>query len=254
MSSVKICQLSPDGPVEGGLQDWDPIDPSDLVAGTPIQRGHIYHEDVECGYMVGVWDCTAMTEKFGPYPVNEFMFLLEGSVTMILGDGKEITINAGETFVIPKGLPCQWKQEGYVRKYFVIFENPGAASAKNVSEQGIILPRSTGHEEGLQPIETRKDGGFTGLVPTQKHHLYFSDASGQLKVGVSDSTPFETVAEQSQTSELIVLLEGSAIMTDDAGETHKINTGDTVYVPKGAAYQWKSTDYIRKIYCSFDPS
>ena len=57
-----------------------------------------------------------MTIKFGPYEVHEFMFLLEGSITMALADGTKVTINAGEAFVIPKGLPCQWIQTDYVRK------------------------------------------------------------------------------------------------------------------------------------------
>lgn len=54
-----------------------------------------------------------------------------------LADGTKVTISAGEAFVIPKGLPCQWIQTDYVRKYFMIFENPGAQVADDVSSQGV---------------------------------------------------------------------------------------------------------------------
>ena len=66
--------------------------------GNPVQRGHIYHQDESLGYMAGVWDCTANTGKFEPYAVHEFMFVLEGSVIMVLEDGAEITVNAGEPY------------------------------------------------------------------------------------------------------------------------------------------------------------
>jgi uncharacterized cupin superfamily protein len=50
------------------------------------------------------------------------MLLLEGSVTIAVEDGEEVTIHAGETFVIPQGLRCSWEQGGSVRKFYAIFE------------------------------------------------------------------------------------------------------------------------------------
>ena len=80
MSDPRIIRFEPHGPADTGLVEWEMIDPSDLEAGNPVQRGHIYHQDEALGYLAGVWDCTAMTEKFAPYAVNEFMIVLEGSV------------------------------------------------------------------------------------------------------------------------------------------------------------------------------
>ncbi|MGI9387563.1 MAG: cupin domain-containing protein, partial [Methyloligellaceae bacterium] len=139
-SKPKFIRLEPNGPNGAGLAEWDPIDPAGLESGTPVQRGHIYHEDETHGYLAGVWDCTPMSEKFGPYTVHEFMFLLEGSVIMVAADGSETTVRAGESFIIPKGLPCQWKQTEYVRKYFMIFEDPDAQPGGDVASQGVIVP------------------------------------------------------------------------------------------------------------------
>ncbi len=253
MSAQKIIRFSPNGPEGEGLQDWDPIDPADLESGTPVQRGYLYHEDEAHGYMAGVWDCTAMTEKFGPYSVNEFMYLLEGSVTMAVEDGNEVTIKAGEPFIIPKGLPCQWKQEGYVRKFFVIFENPGFPAAEDVSSQGVILPRPSGPSEGMKQEEKEEASSFVGEVPTQHNHIYYEDPSKQFVCGLWESTAFETPATPFPRSELMILLEGSVTLTDDAGE-HVFKAGDTAYVPKGAVRKWKSTENVRKFYCIFNPT
>jgi uncharacterized cupin superfamily protein len=254
MTNDKIIRFNPNGPKGNGLQDWDPIDPAELEDGTPVQRGHLYHEDAATGYMAGVWDCTAMTEKFGPYAVNEFMYLLEGSVTMVLEDGKEVTINAGEAFIIPKGLPCQWKQEGYVRKYFTIFENPGAPAAEDVSSLGIILPTPAGPAEGMLKNVIEDASRFIGEIPTQHNHTYYADPSNQFICGLWDSTPFTAPAAPLPQSELMIILEGAVTLTDKNSNEYFFKAGDTAYVPKGAIRGWKSTEYIRKFYCLYDPA
>jgi len=86
VTKTGFMRFEPHGPKDTGLVEWDPISADELEAGDPVQRGHIYHEAPAVGYLAGVWDCTAMTLKFCPYPVHEFMFLLEGAVTMELAD------------------------------------------------------------------------------------------------------------------------------------------------------------------------
>ncbi len=254
MSTPKIIRFEPHGPVDTGLVEWYQIDASELEAGAPVQRVHIYHEDEAFGYLAGVWDCTPMTLKFGPYPVHEFMFLLEGSITMMLADGSKVTINAGEAFVIPKGLPCQWIQPGYVRKFFMIFENPGAQASDDVASQGIILLQPSGPPGGMEQADIGGPSDYVGDLPTQRNHTYFEDPSGQMKVGVWDCSPSESAVSRSTRNELMHLLEGSATLTDGAGQEHHFQAGDAVYVQKGAACGWKSTEYVRMFYAIFEQS
>jgi uncharacterized cupin superfamily protein len=58
------------------------IDPADLVSGTPVQRGYLCDEIG--GYIAGVWDCTAQTAHMSAYEVDEFMYLLDGSLVMVM--------------------------------------------------------------------------------------------------------------------------------------------------------------------------
>ena len=60
-----------------------------------------------------------------PYGVDEFMFFLEGSVTLTSADGAVITINAGEAVTIPKEWMGRWETEGY-RKIWVIYSEDGS--------------------------------------------------------------------------------------------------------------------------------
>ena len=59
-----------------------------------------------------------------PYGVDEFMFFLEGSVTLTSDDGTQMTVNAGEAVTIPKEWTGVWETEGY-RKIWVIYSESG---------------------------------------------------------------------------------------------------------------------------------
>ncbi|MFL2501674.1 MAG: cupin domain-containing protein [Luminiphilus sp.] len=60
-----------------------------------------------------------------PYGVDEFMFFLEGSVTLTSADGSAVTVNAGEAVTIPKEWTGRWQTEGY-RKIWVIHSADGS--------------------------------------------------------------------------------------------------------------------------------
>ena len=59
-----------------------------------------------------------------PYGVDEFMFFLEGSVTLTSDDGSQMTIDAGEAVTIPKEWTGVWETDGY-RKIWVIYSESG---------------------------------------------------------------------------------------------------------------------------------
>jgi uncharacterized cupin superfamily protein len=54
---------------------------SDVKSGSPRQRGRTYSDAPDIRLSAGVWDCTAL-EGTMALPVDEFMILLEGSVTV----------------------------------------------------------------------------------------------------------------------------------------------------------------------------
>ncbi len=64
-------------------------------------------------------------EATDPYGVDEFMYFIEGSVTLTSSDGSVQTINAGEAVTIPKEWTGIWDTDGYT-KIWVIYSEDGS--------------------------------------------------------------------------------------------------------------------------------
>jgi hypothetical protein len=60
-----------------------------------------------------------------PYGVDEFMYFLEGSVTLTSSDGVVQVINAGEAVTIAKEWTGVWDTQGYT-KIWVIYSEDGS--------------------------------------------------------------------------------------------------------------------------------
>jgi len=60
-----------------------------------------------------------------PYGVDEFMYFLEGGVTLTSSDGSVLEVRAGEAVTIPKEWTGVWDTEGYT-KIWVIYSADGS--------------------------------------------------------------------------------------------------------------------------------
>jgi uncharacterized cupin superfamily protein len=61
-----------------------------------------------------------------PYGADEFMYFLEGGVTLTSTDGTVTTVGAGEGITLPKEWTGIWDTDGYV-KIWVIYSEDGSA-------------------------------------------------------------------------------------------------------------------------------
>ncbi len=250
MNVDRVTRFEFDGPADTGLVEWDAMDPSELESGEPVQRGHFYFNDEKMGLMAGIWDCTPFTGKMAPYEVDEFMYVLEGSVTMELEDGTSTTVSAGESFIIPKGLICKWVQTEYMRKAFVIFSSADDDIHDNPAQFGIMVPKPS---DAVTPIVIKDTSRIIGAVPEQQNHAYYTDATGQFSVGMWHSDAFERPAFEFDHFDLMCILEGVATVSDGAGDDQVFKTGECVFVPQGAQYKWKCDVPVTKVYCAFTP-
>ena len=64
-------------------------------------------------------------EATEPYGVDEFMYFVEGSVTLTSSDGTVQVINAGEAVTLPKEWTGTWDTDGYT-KIWVIYSEDGS--------------------------------------------------------------------------------------------------------------------------------
>lgn len=214
-----VRRIEPDGPKGSGLIAWDPLDPSALAAGTPEQSGYLYDEDEHRGYSAGVWYCTPFDDAPGPYAVDEYMLLLEGEVVMVLPDGEEIRIEAGEAFVLPQGLQCQWKMPTPVRKIFMIVENDGRTTSDNVALTRVTKP-------SMQPYESKADAVETS-------ETVFASADGQLSVTRRGYGPAFCGPIPSAGQRILTVLSGSIRIGDDS-----FGVEDSLFVDANDATDW----------------
>lgn len=112
---IRFAATGPTG--WAGLPDL-PLEYAELLAGTPVGLDHAYFS--KTGLRAGIWRCSAYTERYEDYPVDEFMVVLHGEVTLTPDGGESHTFRKGESFLLPKGFKGVWHQPGPMLKYYVI--------------------------------------------------------------------------------------------------------------------------------------
>jgi uncharacterized cupin superfamily protein len=224
---------------------------AELIAGTGQQYGHLWLDDAASGLMIGVWACSPMTGRMGPWSTNEVMILLEGAVTIDHEDGSQLAVTAGEAFFIPKGTVCSWRQEGDLKKLFAIHsdasgltaENPKALRARRIDPAAVLAP-SEGPDASV----------LLSPPPTCHETTAFTDLTGELTAGVWSATPYKRAAVPFPRHEMMHILDGAVTLSDGAGREETFVKGETCFVPMGATVGWVSETPVKKLFCSFTPS
>jgi len=68
---------------------------------------------------VGVWEGGPGVAKIDSYPVDEFWWIVEGSIVFTDTKGKSYTFKAGDCFVLHKGFSGITRMPGKMRKVYV---------------------------------------------------------------------------------------------------------------------------------------
>jgi uncharacterized cupin superfamily protein len=250
----RVIRFEANGPAAAGLPAME-LDSADFQSALPDQHLHVYFEDEALGLSLGVWTTTDMQESFGPYPGDEFMWVLEGQVDMVDGDGNATHVNEGETFCIRNGIPISWKQVGFLRKFYMTYENPNATTPDIKSADGGVMVLDPAElESGLEKMDTT-DPFQIEKGPTLQHDSSaFVNDAGNMFVGMWDSEAFESAMLPFPSYEFVQLLEGQITITEGDGTIHEFNAGDAFFIPLGTVCSWKTTAYVKKFYAIFDPS
>lgn len=185
----------------------------------PTQHSHSYFECDEQGLYIGVWDTTDMVETAGQYPCDEFMVILEGSVDIKNNKtGVKQKVSAGESFIIPQGYDCQWHQQGYLRKFYVIYEPP----TRDIPAQPVI--------ESIIKLPSR----ITNVNQSQYRHENFSvDVKGASEI----NRPLSDIA-----SHLFCYLTSGEITIEEAnGFITLFKAGDAFIAPANTKFSCHAT-------------
>lgn len=69
---------------------------------------------------MGVYEAGPSEQDIAAYEDDEFMFFVDGSVTLTSADGTVLVVSKGEGVAIPKGWKGHWSTKGY-KKYYVTY-------------------------------------------------------------------------------------------------------------------------------------
>jgi uncharacterized cupin superfamily protein len=231
-----------------GLQQWEAYPVETVKSGNPVQNGHTYLDNDNGVFTSGVWDVTPHELVPGPYDVDEMMIVLEGSIIIEHESGSSQRFRAGDSFIIPKGTPCTWRQDEYARKYWAIYDSNTGLEAD--PDLDAILINA---DAELPSMGQQDPAMYESEVPEMGMLVLYRDPTEKFLAGVWDSTPMKRKPGTIERSELMHILEGSGSITNADGVVFNFNAGDTFMVPVGMGYQWESHEYVKKIFCSYTP-
>lgn len=193
------------------VMEADELEPSMFSSSVPKQHSYMAYENDDIGLYVGIWDTTDMVEAPGPYPCDEYMVLLEGTALIQhnqTSTDTEITTN--QSFVIPKGLDCQWHQSGYLRKFFVIWQHPELDLPTTPSVDRILI-----------------DGED------------YQDHTKQFHTGMAGTQHYSSAQAPHPYYEFIYVKHGK--LTISGHSTCSLNAGEAAFISKGTRCQFDSS-------------
>jgi len=81
----------------------------------------VYKSGVVVGNRVAFWGSEAGALQSRNYPIDEFVYVLEGDVVTVDADGTRHEFHSGDAFVIPKGWVGTWDMKTRFKKIIVNF-------------------------------------------------------------------------------------------------------------------------------------
>ncbi len=253
-NNLRVIRLRANGPEGIGLEKME-LDPADFQSELPEQHIHVYYEDADLGLSVGVWTTTSMQEAFGPYPGDEFMWVLEGQVSMVDADEKETRVRAGETFCIRNAVPISWKQVGFLRKFFMTYADPRATVPEIAcADGGVRVLDADVMAESMTPMEMTEPLVIVGEKPLQHDNVLFTNDAENYTVGMWDSSAFDSELRPFPWHEMVQLLEGEVLITEADGSSHSFTAGDAFFIPMGTVCKWQASTYVKKFYAILEPA
>jgi len=191
-------------------------------------HGDISYKKEALGLSIGISgssDTADTVNNTVAYARDEFMFIIEGVVEIKSNKtGNSEIITAGKSIVIPHGYDCQWHQQGYLRKFYVVFK------AQKSLEQSMV--------EGVVYIDEKSHIPWQKTSDGHQKKILYQNNNQRFTAGVWQSNALTTGLINFPYHEFILIYSGSLICTDDMGIAHNFKRGDALFIPQGTRCAW----------------
>ena len=242
-NQARVIRLHENGP--NGLTPMQ-LDRADFQSPLPEQAVHVYYSDEARGMSVGVWETSTMQEAFGPYPGDEFIVVLDGAFTMLDGDGNGVAAKKDQLVAFRNGIPVSWKQDGYLKKFYITLLDPNAETPKIESAAGgVVVIDPTLELTDADILEDAEDA-------VEREREFFTSDDETMTVGLWDCQAFEGEIEPFPSHEFVYMVAGEVTIKEPGGVSQTFHPGDAFFVPKGTLCSWHVPQYIRKFFAAVD--
>ncbi len=99
----------------------EPIEAARLLTGSPQQIVANAYSDPGNAFHCGVWEADVGSWRV-TYTEHEFCHVLAGRIRLRGNDGSDVTVQTGDSFVIPAGFAGVWEVLEPARKLYAIYE------------------------------------------------------------------------------------------------------------------------------------
>lgn len=249
-STPKVIRLEPNGPQGTGLAPLE-LDPADFQSPLPEQNYHLYFTDPAIGLNVGIWDTTTMQEAFGPYPGDEFIIVLSGAFSMLDANNNGVPAKAGDLVAFRNGAPMSWKQDGYLKKFYLTLRQPDAETPVITTAEGGVVVIDPAIELTDDNVLAATESTGSGAV--EREVVFLSNDAGTMSVGLWDCQGFDGAAMTPfPCHEFVVMAAGEVTIREPGGIAQSFGPGDAFFVPKGTLCSWHVPRYIRKFFAAVE--
>ena len=96
------------------------------------QENSVFYENIAGDFITGSWHRDSFESSLPDMDGNHFVYVVEGSFSVIGQDNKLHTFVAGEAFFVPGGAPCRWSCGAGSQAYYATVMNLRAGSSNRV--------------------------------------------------------------------------------------------------------------------------
>ena len=172
------------------------------------------------------------------------MVLLEGSVTMIEPGDVSTTVQAGEAFLVPQGLLCQWSQTHPVSKFFAIRSAP-AGHPPPARTAHIVVANSGAETLATSPAGTE--------LPLEAGDVLYADPAIGYELARRAAMAPSRKTFVSRAHYLLWIEAGELTLSAEGVASRSFGVGAAVLIRSGKPLEWQSPPGLRLLACRIQP-
>lgn len=233
---------------------WVDSENADLAKNAFFSRGFYYTRNDAHGAFAGEAELKAFDGPVDGLSVDLFLIVVAGEITITDAKGRVTKLAPGDTAAVPRGLKATWAQPAGTRIFFMLHADlPASPSVpvESADDLAVIVPKL---DAALDPI----DGPAADLILTSPHptvgrKVIYTGADGRFSVGLWEASAYTRKLAAFGDYELMYFVQGEVEITNAIGESRLFHPHEPFIVDRGVSNAWKTTGYVRKVYCKVSP-